>query len=67
MSTEQKQRPFEEVQAEIHQTATKVELEILTVLQFDFEFDFPMPFIRGYFNSERAEKSMVDLDQLETI
>jgi len=48
------------VKAEIHEQATKVELDILTVLQFDFEFEFPFPYVKAFFSRERSQLDSSD-------
>ena len=39
---------FEEVKEALHKEAMRIELDMLTVIGFDFEFDFPFTYIENY-------------------
>lgn len=43
-----KRAEFESVKASLHSQALQIEIDMLTVMQFDFEFQFPFDYIRRY-------------------
>jgi hypothetical protein len=47
--------PFEEVKEALHKEAMRIELDILTVIGFDFEFDFPFTYIEKYMEGSPSE------------
>ena len=53
---------FESVQEQLHKEAMRVELDMLTAIQFDFEYSFPFSIIRNYLgrNEDVALKLCLD-------
>jgi len=47
--------PFEEVKEALHKEAMRIELDILTVIGFDFEFEFPFTYIEKYMVDRSAD------------